>query len=60
MYEGCVSLNNKKMKKNKNCKKSGLAKAKSIVILDKMNLITPTTMIGEFNDDVNIEFNLVD
>lgn len=58
MYDGCIGTQ-KVEDKNKNCIKSGVSKTKSRIRLSKMNFITPTKMIGEFNDGVNIEFTLV-
>ena len=58
MYDGCIGTQ-KEEDKNENFLKSGVSKTKSRVRLSEMNFITPTTMIGEFNDDVNIEFTRV-
>ena len=58
MYKGCVepSFENEK---SRECKHSGISKTTSRIKLSNMKFITPTKMLAQFRNDVNVELTLV-
>ncbi len=58
MYDGCIGTR-PESEKSRKCINSGVSKTKSRVRLSSMEFITPTKILGEFRNDVNVEFTLV-